>query len=475
MVVAVASHFHTREAKKSLLLLVFSTIRRGATVKRWIIVLLVALALVLLLSPGLIGRLAEQNLDEHMSWVDAENDDIVIESKRFDRGWFTSEGRHRVSLTGSTIAELLAPDADAGRDDPPTLIIDTRMDHGLVPITSMTREKGSLQPAIASSVSTLALDRGDGEIVDVPGKVFSRIDLSGDATFRYLLEPGQQVSGNISTSWSGADLTIETAPRSRTFSVVGTIEPLTVESYGITTNIGKIAINAAQDRSRYTFGVGKLSLDVDSANVSSAGAVDAGFRRLVLNATSRLDGDRVNGATALNLDHLVVPEVGDVNVSIDVAVNGLDAEALEVIVAALRETNGGGAETDAGLLALYPSIETGLETLVANGGSIKVNELKIAFPQGDFFTAFSVDIPETDRGDDFSWPSVLLKLTASADIWMSSSLYDFFTALEPEAAGLLAMGIVRRVNDRYELKAEFKGGLLTVNGAPLPIPLAAPE
>lgn len=443
--------------------------------KRWIIVLLVALALVLLLSPGLIGRLAEQNLDEHMSWVDAENDDIVIESKRFDRGWFTSEGRHRVSLTDETIAELLAPDADAGRDELPTLIIDTRMDHGLVPITSMTRENGSLQPAIASSVSTLALDRGDGKIVDVPGKVFSRIDLSGDATFRYLLEPGQQVSGNISTSWSGADLTIETAPQSRTFSVVGTIEPLTVESYGITTNIGTIAIDAVQDRSRYTFGVGKLSLDVDSANVSSAGAVDAGFRRLVLNATSQLDGDRVNGATALNLDHLVVPEVGDVNVSLDVAVDGLDAEALEVIVTALREANGGGAETDAALLDLYPSIETGLEALVANGGSITVNQLEIAFPQGDFFTAFSVDIPETGRGDDFSWPSVLLKLTASADIWMSSSLYDFLTALEPEAAGLFAMGILRRVNDRYELKAEFKDGLLTVNGAPLPIPLSAPR
>ena len=37
--------------------------------KRWVVILLIALGVVVLLSPGLVGRLAEQNLSDSLGWM----------------------------------------------------------------------------------------------------------------------------------------------------------------------------------------------------------------------------------------------------------------------------------------------------------------------------------------------------------------------------------------------------------------------
>ena len=75
--------------------------------KRWLVLSLIALALLLLLSPGIIGRLAERGIDESLSQVSAERDDIDIAEESFERGWFSSEGRHRVALRYGSLRELL--------------------------------------------------------------------------------------------------------------------------------------------------------------------------------------------------------------------------------------------------------------------------------------------------------------------------------------------------------------------------------
>ena len=59
--------------------------------KKGIVALLVILALVVLLSPGLIGRLAEKSVNDQLNWAAQENQEVVITSERFDRGWFSSD------------------------------------------------------------------------------------------------------------------------------------------------------------------------------------------------------------------------------------------------------------------------------------------------------------------------------------------------------------------------------------------------
>ena len=66
---------------------------------------------------------------------------------------------------------------------------------------------------------------------------------------------------------------------------------------------------------------------------------------------------------------------------------------------------------------------------------------------------------------------MLLALDASADIRLPVELFDMAQAMSPEAGALVAMGFLHKDGDFYEMRAQYTKGLLTVNGAPLPIPL----
>ena len=62
-------------------------------------------------------------------------------------------------------------------------------------------------------------------------------------------------------------------------------------------------------------------------------------------------------------------------------------------------------------------------------------------------------------------------MEASADITIPSGLFDMVAMMNPDAQMAVAMGILRTEGDNYVMEAEYKQGLLTVNGAPMPIPL----
>ncbi len=159
--------------------------------KRWLVVLLVVLAVIVLVSPGIVGRMAEKNLEENLKWAENESGSIEFQTESFERGWFTSEGRHRVVLSGASFSTAMRTYQNkTGNEDLPSLVIDTHLDHGLVPVASLGRESGSLMPGLASTVSTFQLDPGNGELVPLPGSLYSNVSLTGASDSRFLLEAG---------------------------------------------------------------------------------------------------------------------------------------------------------------------------------------------------------------------------------------------------------------------------------------------
>lgn len=433
--------------------------------------MLVTLAVLLLLSPAIVGRIAEKNLDQNLGWIQDENDDITITAESFQRGWFTSEGRHRVSMKPASLLQTLtAGNGQSG--GAPTLIIDTHLDHGLVPVTSMGREEGSLQPGIARTVSTLQVDRGDGNAVDLPGTVYSTIGLTGHTAFRYLADPGSRAAGGVETTWAGADLTLTATPASRSYALSGTVEPMSIESDGIRTDIGAVTIDASQDRSRFAFGIGHVTLDIASMTVGGDGLAESGFGKLALRASTALDDGRLTGRSTLGLDDIIMPDLGRMDLDLDMTVSGLDPEPLEVIVAAFRDAQASPVP-DAAMDALYPKIEPDLQKLVRGGADIEIRQFDLSLPEGRMLAALKVGIPPSAASGSFSWPGVLLAMTASLDITVSASLYDMMLAMDPQVGALTAMGILQRRGDDYEMNAEFASGLLTINGAPMPIPIGA--
>ncbi len=437
--------------------------------KRWLVALPVILAVVILVSPGIVGRLAENSIDESIDWVASENPDVSIVTERFDRGWFSSAGRHRVVLRAGAFHDAAVLHGDS--DDLPALIIDTRIDHGLVPVSSLSRESGSLMPALANMISTFQLDPGTGELVAIPGTLYSNIRVSGSSESRFVLEAGSFGKDGLEASWQGADLLVESNPASGNISVAGSIQPFSITGNDGQVAIGAITVDANEQQSNFGFSVGTVDFKMASLSTENAdGPFSMGA--LALSVDTSIDDSRLSGTSTFSIQEVVVPGQGEFALAMDISLHGLHAESLGVIATALRNAREDG-NPEAALQAIYPQIEDDVQKLVAAGAEFRFDQFDLMLPQGKMSTTLRVEFAEMDEDAKFSWSSVLLKMTASMDLRVPVELYEFAKMMNPEAETLVAMGILKRDGDDYVMVAEYAQGLLNVNGAPMPIPMPA--
>ena len=66
--------------------------------KKSVLALILVAVLIITVSPGIVGKLAEDSVGESINWAAQESGELVVTSEGFDRGWFSSEGQHRVAL-----------------------------------------------------------------------------------------------------------------------------------------------------------------------------------------------------------------------------------------------------------------------------------------------------------------------------------------------------------------------------------------
>jgi uncharacterized protein YdgA (DUF945 family) len=439
--------------------------------KRWVVVLLVLLAVVILVSPGIVGHLAEQNLKNSISWAESESDDLLVTEEKFDRGWFTAEGRHRIELKhGDFRSSIIKLTGGAAGDEVPVLIVDTRIDHGLVPITSLSRESGSLMPGLASTVSTLQLDPGDGELIAIPGTLYSQVRLTGATVSRYLLEPGSLDQDGFQVDWEGADVSMTMDSSRRSLRYDGTINPLSARTADASFRLGLTTFDGDSHYTDYEFMVGAIAFSIESMSLRRADGEEVTTGSVVIDASNDLVDDRVNGKTTVTIADFSIPGVGEVDAAMDVSANGLDARSLQAIITEFEKAQKTD-DPDAAMAALYPQIEEDLQTLLSAGAELRIDRFDVTLPQGEVTTRLSFKLPETDAAADFSWAALILALTASADLRIPVALMELAQAANPESATLIAMGILKKDGESYIVNAQYEKGLLTVNGAPMPIPL----
>ena len=431
--------------------------------KRWLVVSLVLLAVVILISPALVGLLAEKNLEEGFDWAESESPGIEVQTESFDRGWFTSEGRHRVVLSGASYREAAeAYWQQSGYSELPSLIIDTRIDHGPLPV-------GTLTPGLASTVSTFQIDPGNGELVPLPGALYSNVALDGASDSRYLLEAGNFEDNDMRVEWQGADIAIQTDWSAGKVIIDGRVEPFTLSDESDTVHIGAMTISANQVKSEYGFNVGTAEFGLESMHVESLDAPIA-LGKVSITGNANVEDARLNIGSKITVDEIVVPGMGDLNFAMDLSLNRLDAEATAVVAKAIQEAQGS-ADPEAALAELFPRIEGDLQKIIAAGAEIRIDQLDVTLPQGKVSTKLTVEVPEGAVPSDFSWSSVLLAMTASADIRMPAELFEYIAMMNPQAGSLVAMGILVSDGDDIVMNAEYAQGLLNVNGAPMPIPM----
>lgn len=436
--------------------------------KKGIVALLVVLALIVIISPAIVGRLAERSMDENIDFAAQESQELTVTSQGFDRGWFSSEGRHRIEVRDGQLRDLLL--ALAGTDDIgelPTLVINTRLDHGLIPISSMTRDGGTLKPGLGNAVSTLGIETVEGETIDVPGVIHSEVGLTGELQSNYVLEPGKSDMDGTVAQWGAVNIDVTTSPANSNVSFDGVIESLSISAANQFVRVDSLEFSGEQRQSRFGFAVGNINFTLESISMQNLDGNSSKFGPVAIDGTSSLDGNRVNGTTRLRVDGTPSTQIGDIGIVADIRLTNIDGAALGELKRKLEYIS-----LLDGTDELLANAEKDLQTLLASGFELHVDQLNISLPQGPITLKLNIEIDET-APDKFTWTSLLLALNASTDLRVPAELVDLAITMNPEAGVAIAMGFLKKKGDFYEMEAAYRKGLLTINGAPMPIPLPA--
>ncbi len=436
-------------------------------VKKGIVVLLVVVALLVLLSPGLIGRMAEKSVDENLNWAAEQSGGVVVTSESFDRGWFSSQGQHRVRIDDDNLKVLLGSmDEPPDFDELPVLVIDTRLDHGLIPVGSMSREKGSLAPGLGSAVSTLSIELASGETVSLPGAVYSKISLGGSLQSSYVLPSGSFKQDGGAISWDDTEIEVTTNPSSGKVSFSGDIGSLKAGDGVDQVALAGLEFSGYQQPTAFGFAVGDIRLELGDMSITSGGVEAGGLTRMSIDASSRLDNGRLSGHSLLELDSKPVPQFGEFSLNADVSLAGADAEAIGALQRSL-EVQGTNADPDP--TQFFTVNEEPIKRLLASGIELRFDRLDVTMPMGTVTSRLNLKVSEEDT-EPFEWTSLLLNTQAEVSVSVPQAVVDMAVQMNPQVGVAVGMGFLQQDGDAYSMDAVYKKGLLTINGAPMPVP-----
>jgi len=437
-------------------------------VKKSVIALILLAVLIIIVSPGIVGKLAENSVGENLNWAAEESGELVVTTTGFDRGWFVSEGQHRVELKDGSIRSLLSAAAsDDGDATLPVLLINTRIDHGLVPITSMSREQGSLAPGLGSAVSTLSVEFGPGETIALPGTIYSKVGLGGGLESRYIVDAGARTVDDGEVTWEPIAIDVTTDPRTGRLLFDGKVGAMTFGNDQQVVAIDGLSIKGQQTETEYGFHVGDVDLSMGTMKISAGGIDAGGMQGLTVKGASSVNAGKAEGAGRLEISGQQIPGFGDMSVIADLTVGGLDAEALGAVSEKFRELSG---QPDPALA--LADAEGPLKGLVAAGFNMRMDQFDVGLPMGTVEMKMTIDVPESDRAT-FEWSSLLLQAESSLYISVPEALVQFAASMDPQVGAIVGLGYLKKEGAVYIMDADMKKGLLTINGAPIPIPLGA--
>ena len=423
-----------------------------------IIALLVVLALLVLVSPGIVGMLAERSVDKQIEWAELENQDIVITAEQFDRGWFSSQGRHRIEMQESSNADGIKSLIGLSQGDPlPVLIVDTKLSHGPIALSSVGDENGSLSPGLGKAVSTLSFETEDGEVFAVPGMVYSSIALSGDLTSNYIAEADSNEIG----AWGDIDISFESTVSSGAYAYDGNIESVQLADNDI--DLTRLAFNGDLAMSEFGFAVGDMALTLDLLAFDTGSAEAFSIGPLVFESSTSINDDKLDSVSELNMIVGDLPGLGHIGLDTRFTLGDVDGAALKQLVQSSR-----GLPSNSSPGELLESIEEELLGFLAAGADLHFERLDIALPQGTIKSEMNFTFLENDDSD-LVWSSLLLSLEADAKFEVPQLIADMAILMSPQA-GLVESFLVKN-GDVYELAAAYKKGLLTVNGVPMALPI----
>ncbi len=427
--------------------------------KKLLIALAVLLAIVLG-SPAVIGSMAENAMQQNLGWAagQAGTGELNVSAEEFNKGWFSSTGRYRVEIgEGQLQNTMLDAFNESESDELPYLLVDTTLDHGVIPLSTM-------KPGLGSAESTISIVAPDGEVFNVPGVIYSDIGFGGGVDSVYELAAGSHDFGDGVIEWQDTRVSVSNSLATGQLLVDASMEGITVSGTDGNFVIGGVSIVSDQAPSEAGFLVGTADIRVDTVEVSEPNKPTMTAGPITVKSTSSANGELVDADTQLSMSMSELPMIGSMLIEMDIALTGVHGVAAENIGEALGQVDD---NADPG--ALYGLVEADLMTLFENGFVVDFREFDVELDMGRTDTSMKVTVPAMQPG--FTWADVLRGMTAEAKMSVPVALMDMVTAMNPQAGAPIAMGYMSRNGDFYETEAQYAQGLMTINGAPVPLPI----
>ena len=281
---------------------------------------------------------------------------------------------------------------------------------------------------------------------------------------RDLLAQGEWSSdGDETAEWGNVDVLITTSPSTNIIGFKGDVDELAFVSFDSEVTIGPLRFEGDQQKTRFGPYVGDAAFTIDEITMPSSWGQDS-MGPISFTSTVAIDDSALSGRTTVLLDDLPFGDFGRARIDMDMSADDLDAEAVGNLTRAIDDLSDSASDDEVRL-----ALEDDLRQLLAAGFELHVAQLDIALQPGTVSATLTVEVDDTDP-DNFVWTSALLALDATLDLSVPAELMDYAISLDPQVGAAVGMGFLRKNRDVYEMAATFKDGLLTINGAPMPVP-----
>ena len=299
--------------------------------KKWLVAVLVILALLVLIAPGIVGRLAEQNIEQKHR-LGGKRQPGCLDRDRAVRPWLVYVRRHASSRPGWWA--LRRSDGRVPGDDRQRGAAFTYYSYRARSRTAARRPP--CPPGLASTVSTFQIDPGNGQPIDIPGNLTSKLSLDGSSVSKLLLEADSHELDGATLEWEGVDLDITTDPGSGRITAGGEIKPWQIGTATSTADFSAMTVAVDQAASEYGIRVGSVSLEMGRVEIVDEG-VPISVESISIQGESSIDGDRVNATSNFEFNTMTIPAVGEVSLNLDFALEGADAESARAISQAIED------------------------------------------------------------------------------------------------------------------------------------------
>ncbi len=364
-------------------------------------------------------------------------------------GWFSSDTRHRIIVTDDIAVERLrhavggAPFADQ-----PALIVSTARYHGPLPAGG--------GPALQRTVSTLALDAGDGTRIELPGQLTATVGLGGHVQAVLALQATTlSLANGARVEFAGADATLAGSLAAGTRETEARFAGLTLGSATGSLDVGRLTLTQSKQATAHpAIHVGEGRFAWDGFVWTPADGPPVGFEDGQLTTRSELTGNALDVAVEAVADR-VRTEVGERSFRAHLRLTGLNPAAASDLVLMVQTGDGDLARLDtAGSERLLDIAER----LAAGGARLELDKLEIGTPHGLLQAALAAGF-EPD-GEVSGWSGLMRVLNGEAAVEAPAALLD-----NPAYGWLYGIRSYFETDDETaRLELAIDAGTVTLNG-----------